>query len=144
MVVKVSLTSGRQDVFKAIGMEDVPVIGLAKEFEHVFIPQTPSPLILPKNSEALLLLQRIRDEHTDLLYHIIRNWRSKEIEKSVLDNIPGVGNKRKINLLKHFGDVSNIQSASTEDIAKVDGINSKLQKISMITSKEIIITTYNR
>ena len=57
-------------------------------------------------------------------YH--KNLRSKEIEKSVLDEIPGVGNKRKINLLKHFGDISNLEKASVNDIALVDGISKKL------------------
>ncbi len=116
------------DVFKSIGMDDVPVIGLAKEFEHVFIPQTPSPLILPKTSEALLLLQRIRDEAHRFAVSYHKKLRSKEIEKSILDSIPGVGNKRKINLLKYFGDVNSIRSASADDIAKVDGISTKLAK----------------
>ena len=99
------------DVFKTLGVNNIPVIGLAKEFEHVFIPQTPSPLILPRDSEALLLLQRIRDEAHRFAVNYHKNLRSKEFERLVLDEIPGVGNKRKINLLKHFGDISNIEKA---------------------------------
>ena len=114
------------DVFKTLGIDNIPVIGLAKEFEHVFIPQTPSPLILPRDSEALLLLQRIRDEAHRFAVNYHKNLRSKEFEKSVLDEIPGVGNKRKINLLKHFGDVSNLEKASVTDIATVQGISKKL------------------
>ena len=114
------------EVFNSIGVHDVPVIGLAKEFEHVFIPQTPSPLILPRNSEALLLLQRIRDEAHRFAINYHKTLRSKEFEKSRLDQIVGVGNKRKIKLLKHFGDISKIEEASVNDIAKVDGINRKL------------------
>lgn len=114
------------EVFNSLGVKDVPVIGLAKEFEHVFIPQTPSPLILPRNSEALLLLQRIRDEAHRFAINYHKTLRSKEFEKSRLDEIVGVGNKRKIKLLKHFGDISKIEEASVNDIAKVDGINRKL------------------
>jgi excinuclease ABC subunit C len=114
------------DVFKSLDINNIPVIGLAKEFEHVFIPQTPSPLILPRDSEALLLLQRIRDEAHRFAVNYHKNLRSKEIEKSVLDEIPGVGNKRKINLLKHFGDISNLEKASVTDIEMVGGISKKL------------------
>jgi excinuclease ABC subunit C len=114
------------DVFKTLEINNIPVIGLAKEFEHVFIPQTPSPLILPRDSEALLLLQRIRDEAHRFAVNYHKNVRSKEFEKSVLDEIPGVGNKRKINLLKHFGDVSNLEKASVTDISMVQGISKKL------------------
>jgi excinuclease ABC subunit C len=114
------------DVFKSLGLTNIPVIGLAKEFEHVFIPQTPSPLILPRDSEALLLLQRIRDEAHRFAVNYHKKLRSKELEKSVLDGIPGVGNKRKIKLLKHFGDISNLEKASINDIAMVDGISRKL------------------
>ncbi len=114
------------DVFKVLGLNDLPVIGLAKEFEHVFIPQTPSPLILPRDSEALLLLQRIRDEAHRFAINYHKNLRSKEIERSILDDIPGVGKKRKIKLLKQFGDISNVEKASVSDIAMVDGISIKL------------------
>jgi len=114
------------DVFKSLGVTNIPVIGLAKEFEHVFIPQTPSPLILPRDSEALLLLQRIRDEAHRFAVNYHKKLRSKELEKSVLDGILGVGNKRKIKLLKHFGDISNLEKASINDIAMVDGISRKL------------------
>ncbi len=85
------------DVFRSLDVHDIPVIGLAKEFEHVFIPQTPSPLILPRDSDALLLLQRIRDEAHRFAINYHKTLRSKEFERSLLDEIPGVGNKRKIN-----------------------------------------------
>jgi excinuclease ABC subunit C len=114
------------DVFKTLDVHNIPVIGLAKEFEHVFIPQTPSPLILPRDSEALLLLQRIRDEAHRFAVNYHKNLRSKEFERSLLDEIPGVGNKRKIKLLKHFGDISNLEKASVTDIAMVEGISNKL------------------
>jgi excinuclease ABC subunit C len=114
------------DVLKSLGVDNVPIIGLAKEFEHVFIPQTPSPLILPRDSEALLLLQRIRDEAHRFAVTYHKKLRSKEFEKSILDEISGVGNKRKINLLKHFGDIKNIEKASVNEIAEVKGISRNL------------------
>ncbi len=118
------------DVFRSFDIHDVPVIGLAKEFEHVFIPQTPSPLILPRDSDALLLLQRIRDEAHRFAINYHKTLRSKEFERSVLDEIPGVGHKRKIKLLKHFNDIKNIENASVDDIACVNGISRNLaQKI---------------
>ncbi|WP_048190782.1 excinuclease ABC subunit UvrC [Methanobacterium sp. SMA-27] len=118
------------DVFRSFDVHDVPVIGLAKEFEHVFIPQTPSPLILPRDSDALLLLQRIRDEAHRFAINYHKILRSKEFERSMLDDIPGVGHKRKIKLLKHFNDIKNIENASVDDIACVNGISRNLaQKI---------------
>lgn len=114
------------DIFKTYNIENIPVIGLAKEFEHVFIPQTPSPLILPHNSDALLLLQRIRDEAHRFAINYHKTLRSKEFEKSILDDIHGVGNKRKIKLFKHFNNIKNIKNSSIDDIANVEGINRKL------------------
>lgn len=114
------------DVLKSLQIDNIPVIGLAKEYEHVFIPQTPSPLILPRGSEALHLLQRIRDEAHRFAVGYHKKLRSKEIERSVLDDIPGVGNKRKIKLLKHFGDLDTIKNARVDDIADVNGISKKL------------------
>ena len=116
------------EVFNSLNIQ-YPVIGLAKEFEHVFIPQTPSPLILPRDSEALLLLQRIRDEahRFAITYH--KTLRSKEFKRSPLDKIPGVGNKRKMTLLKHFGSMENIMNADVSELQEVKGISKKLAVI---------------
>jgi len=116
------------EVFNSLNIQ-YPVIGLAKEFEHVFIPQTPSPLILPRDSEALLLLQRIRDEahRFAITYH--KTLRSKEFKKSPLDDIPGVGNKRRMILLKHFGTMENIMNADVNELQEVNGISKKLAVI---------------
>ncbi len=116
------------EVFNSLNIQ-FPVIGLAKEFEHVFIPQTPSPLILPRNSEALLLLQRIRDEahRFAITYH--KKLRSNEFKQSPLDEIPGVGNKRKIMLLKHFGNMDKISNADVKELEEVNGISKKLALI---------------
>ncbi|MTK63325.1 MAG: excinuclease ABC subunit UvrC [Methanobacterium sp.] len=116
------------EVFNSLNIT-YPVIGLAKEFEHVFIPQTPSPLILPRNSEALLLLQRIRDEahRFAITYH--KKLRSKEFKSSPLDDIPGVGNKRRMLLLTHFGSMENIMNADVSELQEVKGISKKLADI---------------
>jgi excinuclease ABC subunit C len=105
------------------------VIGLAKEFEHVFVPKVSSPLILPSSSPAMHLLQRIRDEahRFAITYH--RKLRSGEIEHSLLDEIPGVGPKRKQNLLKHFGSLEQVKKAGVDEIVRVQGINTNLARI---------------
>jgi excinuclease ABC subunit C len=102
------------------------VIGLAKEYEQVFLPQVSIPLILPSNSSSLHLLQRVRDEAHRFAVNYHKNIRSRDLESSVLDNIPGVGPKRKANLLKHFGDLESIKNATTEQIYEVSGINRNL------------------
>ncbi len=111
------------NALKSLELVHIPVIGLAKEFEHVFIPQTAEPLILPRNSEALFLLQRIRDEAHRFAVSYHRKLRSKELEHSPLDDIKGVGSKRKMNLMRHFKDVEKIKKASLEEIMEVKGLN---------------------
>ena len=116
------------EVLKDYGLEHIPVIGLAKEFEEIFIPQSQNPIIIPKNNEGLQLLQRVRDEAHRFAVTYHRKLRSKAVEGSELDNIIGIGNKRKINLLKHFGDIEKIKKASIEEIATVKGLNKKVAK----------------
>ncbi|GCE18191.1 UvrABC system protein C [Dictyobacter kobayashii] len=110
---------------------DIPIIGVAKEegshtklntAEEIYIPGAAEPIILPRNSQGLYLLQRIRDEahRFGLSYH--QKLRSNRTFKSVLDEIPGIGPKRKQALLKHFGSVRAIGSASLEDLAALDGM----------------------
>ena len=116
------------EVLKKYNLEHIPIIGLAKEFEEVFIPQSSNPIIIPKNNEGLHLLQRVRDESHRFAVSYHRKLRSKNIESSDLDNIVGIGKTRKINLLKHFGDIKNIKQASVEDISAVKGLNKKVAK----------------
>lgn len=116
------------EVLKEYGLEHIPVIGLAKEFEEIFIPQTQNPIIIPKNNEGLQLLQRVRDEAHRFAVTYHRKLRSKAIEGSELDDIKGIGKKRKIKLLKHFGDIENIKKASVDEIATVKGLNKKVAK----------------
>ncbi|HZU69075.1 MAG TPA: excinuclease ABC subunit UvrC [Ktedonobacteraceae bacterium] len=101
---------------------DVPTVGLAKENEEIFIPGSPDPIILPRSSQGLYLVQRIRDEahRFGITYH--RKLRSDRTFKSVLDEIPGIGPKRKQALMKHFGSVRAISNASLEELAALDGM----------------------
>ena len=114
------------NVLKSLDLENIPIIGLAKEFEHVFVPNISTPIILPRNSEALHLLQRIRDEAHRFAVTYHKKLRSRELKYSVLDGIKGVGEKRKIKLLKHFGDINGIKNASVEELASVESINKNL------------------
>jgi excinuclease ABC subunit C len=101
---------------------DVPTVGLAKENEEIFTPGSPDPIILPRSSQALYMVQRIRDEahRFGITYH--RKLRSDRTFKSVLDEIPGIGPKRKKALMKHFGSIRAISAASIDDLAALDGM----------------------
>lgn len=114
------------EVLKSLNLSTIPVIGLAKEFEHVFIPDFPTPIILPSNSRALHLLMRVRDEAHRFAVTYHKKLRTKKIQDSILDAIPGVGPKRKSKLIRHFGGIQNMKKASPEEIAEVDGISQKL------------------
>jgi excinuclease ABC subunit C len=113
------------EVLRSYGIQ-TGVMGLAKEFEHVFIPEVSSPIILPTASPAMHLLQRIRDEAHRFAISYHRKLRSGEIEHSLLDEIPGIGPKRKQNLLKHFGSLEQVKKADVDEIAQVKGISSNL------------------
>jgi excinuclease ABC subunit C len=101
---------------------DIPTVGLAKENEEIFIPGSPDPIMLPRSSQGLYMVQRIRDEahRFGITYH--RKLRSDRTFKSVLDEIPGIGPKRKQALMKHFGSVRAMSAASVEDLAALDGM----------------------
>ncbi len=113
------------DVLRSYGIQ-TGVMGLAKEFEHVFVPDVSSPIILPPKSPAMHLLQRIRDEAHRFAISYHRKLRSGEIEHSLLDEIPGVGPKRKQKLLKYFGSLEQVKNAAVDEIARVEGISSNL------------------
>ncbi len=101
---------------------DIPTVGLAKENEEIFTPGSPDPILLPRSSQGLYMVQRIRDEahRFGITYH--RKLRSDRTFKSVLDEIPGIGPKRKQALMKHFGSVRAMSVASVEDLAALDGM----------------------
>jgi excinuclease ABC subunit C len=109
-----------------LGIDDVAVCGLAKRLEEVWLPGEEYPVILPRSSEGLYLLQRVRDEahRFAIAYH--RHKRSKAATASALDDVPGLGPARRATLLKHFGSVRKLRAASMEEIAAVPGIGPKL------------------
>lgn len=116
--------SAAREVMIGLGYAHIPTVGLAKENEWLYIEGSSDPLILPRNSQGLCLLQRIRDEshRFALTYH--RLLRGKRSLASVLDEIPGVGAKRKKALLKHFGmSLKKMMNATVEEIGGVEGIN---------------------
>src|SRR5579862_4089052 len=109
-----------------LGIDDVSVCGLAKRLEEVWLPGEQYPVILPRSSEGLYLLQRVRDEahRFAIAYH--RQKRGKAATASALDDVPGLGTARRKTLLKHFGSVRKLSAASVEEIATVPGIGPKL------------------
>lgn len=114
-----------EESLKELGLKYIPAIGIAKEFEHIFLPGKSGPLILPSNSPALHLIQRIRDEAHRFAVTFHRDLRGKRNLKSILDEIPGIGKVRKKALLKAFGSVKRIREASIEELKKVKGMNKK-------------------
>lgn len=105
-----------------LGIDDVPVCGLAKRLEEVWVPGEEDPLIMPRTSEGLYLLQRIRDEaHRFAITHH-RSRRSKSMVESVLDDVPGLGEVRRRSLIKHFGSLRKLRAAEVAEIALVPGI----------------------
>jgi len=113
------------EVLDSLGIQ-TGVIGLAKEFEQVFIPEVAIPLILPSNSPALHILQRVRDEAHRFAVKYHKNLRDRDLQSSPLDEISGIGPKRKMNLMRHFGDLESIKNASVDEILEVNGINRNL------------------
>ncbi len=120
--------SAAHQTFKELGIEGVNLISLAKQEEEVFTLQRPDSLRLPKTSEALKLLQRIRDEahRFGITYH--RTLRAKRGLASQLDSIPGIGPRRRRALLAHFGSLDKIREASVEELATVEGMSRSAAK----------------
>ncbi|MBQ2832269.1 excinuclease ABC subunit UvrC [Methanobrevibacter sp.] len=112
-------------VLDELNLTHIPIIGLAKEFEEIYVPNSKRPIIIPKNNKALHLLQQVRDESHRFAITYHRKLRSKDISASSLDDIAGIGKKRKMNLLKEFGTIDNIKKASISDLAKIEGMNQK-------------------
>jgi len=111
-------------VLEQFGIFDkVPVVGLAKQEEEIFFPYNSQPLILPRHSQGLYLVQRIRDEAHRYGITAHRARRSKQGMASQLDSIPGIGPTRRKALLKHFGSMDKIKEASIEDLSAVKGMN---------------------
>ncbi|MBE7193243.1 MAG: excinuclease ABC subunit UvrC [Gordonia polyisoprenivorans] len=109
-------------VLDELGVTDVAVIGLAKRLEEIWVPGDDEPVILPRSSEALFLLQRVRDEAHRFAITFHRSKRSKRMTESVLDGVPGLGRSRRTALVTHFGSVAKLREATVDDIAAVPGI----------------------
>jgi excinuclease ABC subunit C len=112
-----------------LGLHEVPIIGLAKEFEEVYRPGRPMPLQLPDDSGALQILQRIRDEAHRFANGYHQLLMKKRVAESVLDDCPGISENRKQALLKQFGSVERLRKASVAEIEQVDGISAKLAEV---------------
>ncbi|MCU1586530.1 MAG: excinuclease subunit, partial [Frankiales bacterium] len=111
-----------QRALDELGVDDVALCGLAKRLEEVWLPGSPDPVIMPRTSEGLYLLQRVRDEahRFAIAYH--RQKRSKAMTTSALDDIAGLGETRRKALLRHFGSLKNIKQASVEEVMQVPGV----------------------
>ncbi|MFD4430171.1 excinuclease ABC subunit UvrC [Nocardia sp. NPDC058497] len=110
------------EVLDELGITDVAVIGLAKRLEEVWVPGEPDPVIMPRNSEALYLLQRVRDEAHRFAITFHRSKRSRRMTASALDSVRGLGETRRTALVTHFGSVARIKDATVEEITSVPGI----------------------
>ncbi|MGB8404623.1 MAG: excinuclease ABC subunit UvrC [Mycobacterium sp.] len=109
-------------VLEELGVTDVAVIGLAKRLEEIWVPAEPDPLIMPRNSEGLYLLQRVRDEAHRFAINFHRSKRSKRMTTSALDAVPGLGEHRRTALVAHFGSVAKLKEAGLEELTAVPGI----------------------
>jgi len=110
------------EVMEQLGIDDVAVCSLAKRMEEVFLPDRAEPIVIPRSSEALYLLQSVRDEahRFALTYHRLR--RSRNMTRSALDAVPGLGDARRKKLLNHFGSVKRIRTATVEELYEVPGL----------------------
>ena len=105
---------------------DIPVCGLAKSDEEVFVPWDDTPIVLPTGSASLYLIKQVRDESHRFAITFHRELRDKAMTVSILDEIPGVGHKRKKDIMRHFGSFKRLKAASVEDISQVKGVSVNL------------------
>ncbi|MCX5379012.1 excinuclease ABC subunit UvrC [Streptomyces sp. NBC_00091] len=108
-----------------LGVDDVAVCGLAKRLEEVWLPGEDDPVVLPRTSEGLYLLQRVRDEAHRFAIQYQRNKRGKRLKAGPLDEVPGLGESRRLALVKHFGSVKKLRQATIDQICEVPGIGRK-------------------
>ena len=115
-------------VLAELGITDLALVGLAKRLEEVWVPGQAFPVILPRTSEGLYLLQRVRDEAHRFAITFHRQRRAKAMTTSVLDGIPGLGPSRRAALLARYGSVKKLRAATPEDLEEVAGIGPSLAK----------------
>lgn len=118
-----------QAVFDELGINDVVLCGLAKRLEEVWVPDDDQPLIMPRSSQALFLLQQLRDEAHRFAITFHRQQRSNRMTRSGLDAVPGLGEAKRQALLKHFGSLKAIKAASSEQLQEAPGIGPKLAQV---------------
>jgi len=111
-----------QAALTELGVRDVAIVGLAKRLEEVWLPSDPDPVILPRSSEGLYLLQRVRDEAHRFAITYQRQKRGKRMVESILDDVPGLGEARKKAVLRQFGSLKRLRAASVEELSSVPGI----------------------
>ncbi|MFF8282316.1 excinuclease ABC subunit UvrC [Streptomyces albus] len=114
-----------QAALEELGIDDVAVCGLAKRLEEVWLPGESDPVVLPRSSEGLYMLQRVRDEAHRFAIRYQRGKRGKRLRSSPLDDVQGLGETRKKALLKHFGSMKKLRAASIEEVSQVPGIGRK-------------------
>ena len=120
---------GQTDILRQrIAQLEQQIVGLAKEIEEIFLPGVSAPLILPRDSQALYLVQRVRDEAHRFALTFHRQKRQTSSFRSELDTLQGVGPKRKKALIRKFGSVKRIREATVEEIASVEGIGPALAR----------------
>lgn len=129
----VLIDGGKGQLNAALAVRDelgltIPFIGLAERLEEIYLESQSEPLILPRESQGLYMVQRVRDEAHRFAVSYHRQLRSKANQGSILDDIPGVGAVRKRALVKHFGSVKSIKEATVEQLLEVDGVNHKVAK----------------
>lgn len=118
-----------QEVLDELGVNDVTLVGIAKRLEEIWVPGEEYPIIVPRNSPALYLVQNLRDEAHRFAITFHRQQRSARMRRSKLDDIPGLGPKRRKQLVKEFGSVARVKEASVEDIATLPGFGPKLAQL---------------
>jgi excinuclease ABC subunit C len=128
-------------VLSDLGITDVALCGLAKRLEEVWLPGEDFPVILPRTSEALYLLQRVRDEAHRFAITFHRQRRSKRMTASALDNIAGLGETRRKALLRHFGSLKRLGQATPEEITEVPGIGRRTAEAVLAALADTTATT---
>ena len=118
--------SAAQEAFKEMGLDSVPLASIAKENEWIFVPHIDGPVVLPRNSPALFLVQRTRDEAHRFAISYHQRLRSKKSTASAIDVVPGIGPKRKRMLMRRFGSLKGVREATVDEIAAVPGMTRRL------------------
>ncbi|MFA4843288.1 MAG: excinuclease ABC subunit UvrC [Candidatus Omnitrophota bacterium] len=121
------LSSAKEELDR-LGLSGLPVISIAKEFEHIFVPDRPEPIKLPGNSLVLYLIQRIRDEAHRFAIGYHSSLRGRLTEESILDSIKGIGPKKKTAIIKHFGSIEGIKRATKADLLQIKGVTEPLAR----------------